>query len=183
MKCPVCKTVVLAAAEIETNLTASVCENCQGKWVAANDYAVWLTAQGANLPEKAAPELNAEVDKFEAARICPNCKHILLKYKVGHETSFLLDRCNDCGGMWFERDEWETLRKRNLHDDLQEIFLDSWQETVRRKESKKSLEKLYREKFGAEDYDRIISFKTWLDAHERKNEIRAFLNDDNPFEG
>ena len=182
MKCPVCKTTVLKTSEIEPNLKAEVCENCGGKWIAANDYYSWRTAHGENLPEKPATETRAELIQFESARVCPNCKRILLKYKVGHETGFMLDRCNDCGGMWFDRDEWETLKERNLHDDLQEIFLDSWQEDVRRKETQLRLEQIYREKFGAEDYDKIKTFKDWLDRHNRKNEIRAFLNDDNPFE-
>jgi Zn-finger nucleic acid-binding protein len=182
MKCPVCKTIELVSNEIEPNLTASVCENCNGKWITANDYSSWRSFQSENLPVKPPTELRAELTEFEMARLCPKCKRILLKYKAGYETGFMLDRCNDCGGMWFDRDEWETLKERNLHDDLQEIFLDSWQQDVRRKEAQKRLEQIYQEKFGAEDYDKIKTFKDWLDSHERKNEIRAFLNDDKPFE-
>ena len=181
MNCPVCKTFELAQREIEPNLYASACENCKGRWLSFADYDAWLKANE-NLPVIPAKKIKMTIPEFELVRLCPECRRILIKYRVGQDLPFFIDRCGTCAGIWLDKGEWETLKRRNLHDDLQKIFTDHWQEEVKRGETRSTLAKMYEEKFGKEDYSKIVKFKEWMDAHEKEDEIIAYLRDPNPLQ-
>lgn len=182
MKCPVCQTRTLLRNDyIEPNLRAAVCEKCGGKWISVSDYQSWRALFDENPPVKPVPDQNIESIKSEKALLCPETRHILLKYRIGHDVGFLIDRCHECGGVWLDGNEWETLKERNLHDDLHEIFLDNWQNEVRRSETRQNLEQIYNERFGAAEFEKVREIKVWLDGQEKRTEILAFLSDANPF--
>lgn len=183
MNCPNCKNAYLQAQEIEDNLPAQVCDNCDGKWISHENYESWLKFHGEILPEiPAGEESGMTIPHFQLARLCPKCKRILIKYKVGHNIPFQIDRCGDCAGVWLDQNEWETLKSRNLHDELNKIFTDHWQEQVSREETRRKLETIYQEKFGADDYRQIRDFKSWIDTHDKRSEILAYLDDPNPLQ-
>lgn len=183
MKCPVCKKLTFETREIEPDLYADVCSDCSGKWISANNYELWLTNHGRSMPEKESEaSANLSIPEFELARLCPKCRRILVKYKVGRNLSFKIDRCGNCAGVWLEANEWETLKSRDLHDHLNRIFTDYWQEEVERENTRKSLRAIYTEKFGPEEYKRIRDFKTWMEDHEKGGEILAYLRDKNPLQ-
>jgi Zn-finger nucleic acid-binding protein len=164
-------------------LFADVCSKCNGKWISSNHYDTWLEEQNTILPElPSEKESELSIPEFELARLCPQDKRILIKYKIGRNIPFLIDRCGNCAGVWLDDTEWATLKDRNLHDELNKIFTDYWQEEVKREETRKALETIYREKFGADDYRRIKDFKSWLTHHEKSNEIMAYLKDKNPLQ-
>ena len=152
MNCPNCKNNILTNHRIEENLSAEVCESCGGYWVSSKNYETWLEAHGEILPEiPASEDSETTIPQFQPARLCPRDKRIMIKYKIGHSIPFTIDRCGDCGGVWFDKDEWETLKSRNLHDELSKIFTDQWHEDISHKETRKTFEKIYAEKFGADD--------------------------------
>ena len=183
MKCPVCKEENFETKEIDPNLFGKVCKKCEGKWISSENYDRWLEHLGATLPElPPSGETDLTIPEFELARLCPKCRRILVKYKVGRGTSFKIDRCGNCAGVWLEADEWKTLKSRNLHDELNKIFTDHWQEEVNREETRKTLEKIYKEKFGEADYGKIKDFKSWVNAHEKSGEIIAYIRDKNPLQ-
>lgn len=182
MKCPVCKTSDLSRKEIEPNLWSMACEVCQGNWLSLADYQSWLKSDERSHLDFPPAELKMSIPEFELVRLCPECRRILVKYKVGKNIPFNLDRCGTCAGVWFEKDEWEVLRSRNLHADLQKIFTDHWQEEVKKEETRNHLEKMYEQKFGKEDYDKIREFKNWMDNHQKEDEIIAYLRDPNPLQ-
>ena len=182
MKCPVCKRADLETKEIEPNLFAETCGNCKGKWITSDNYEQWLKHHGKILPEIPGQGSNMTIPEFELARLCPKDGRILIKYKVGRNIPFKLDRCGNCGGVWLDKDEWEVLKSRNLHDELNQIFTKNWQEQVAQDQIGKNLENIYREKFGVENYEKIKSFKTWIDQHEKQAEILAYLRDPNPLQ-
>ena len=182
MKCPVCKYESLETKEIEPNLFADVCLKCGGKWISSDNYSQWLKYHGKILPEISVESSEMKIPEFELARLCPKDGRILIKYDVGHKIPFKIDRCGSCAGVWLEENEWEILKSRNLHDELNRIFTDYWQEEISRNETKKSLETMYREKFGADDYEKIKEFKNWADDHEKRSEILAYLDDANPLQ-
>lgn len=181
MNCPNCKTNELTRREIEPNLFALRCENCRGKWLSHYDYDVWLKSQE-NLPITPSKKIKMAIPEFELARVCPECRRILVKYKVGQNVPFLIDRCGQCAGIWLDKGEWETLKRRNLHDDLQKIFTDHWQEEVKKGETRAHLAKMYEDKFGKEDYAKIVRFKDWMENHEKEDEILAYIRDPNPLQ-
>ena len=184
MNCPVCKTIPLATTILEPGLVTNNCEQCQGHWVNNEQYWVWRNQQADNLPEipADAPTFNINNAVMETARLCPQCHRILIKYRVGHNIPFIIDHCGSCGGAWLDKDEWATLKSRNLHDDLHAIFTDNWQDEARRAESRQHLAQMYEKRLGAENYTELKRVKNWIDVHPKKQELLAYLNDNSPLD-
>jgi Zn-finger nucleic acid-binding protein len=182
MNCPVCKTPPLATAILEPGFVANFCESCGGHWISNSQYWGWRNQQGANLPELPASGPAIRNIEMEAARLCPQCKRILIKYRVGHNVPFTLDNCGNCGGVWLDHNEWATLKTRNLHDDLYAIFTEQWQDEARREESRQHLAEMYERRFGAADYAELKRIRAWIDEHTHKQEILAYLNDAAPLD-
>ena len=180
MNCPVCKTEILAARQIEDGLPAFHCAKCSGQWVAADAYLAWVTVRE-NLPEQPYQGRELTINDDQRARLCPHCRAIMLRYQVGHGTSVILDQCGSCNGIWFDQDEWEALKGRNLHDDIHHIFTAPWQDSVRREEASAHLDKIYRQRFG-EDYDEALRIRDWLNNHSQRSHLLAFLQDENPYQ-
>lgn len=181
MKCPVCKTSDLNASSLDQNLSCRHCDNCGGNWIQSFEYWKWRDQNKGNLPENILDPhdspANVPDPKTGAlkAKFCPECSSILIRYKVGHGVSFAIDQCGNCGGVWFDKDEWESLKGRNLHDDVYTIFTAPWQNKVRSQESLRAQEELYIKKFGEEGFEEIRRMKEWIDEHPRKQEILAYL--------
>lgn len=182
MKCPHCKTSDLVAAELVTSpsqgLSAKRCETCKGHWVDGETYLMWVQRQGTNLPEKQ-PDSVTELPVSEGgkAKLCPGCGRFLVRAKVGHGTSFQLERCGGCGGIWFDANEWESLVARNLHDDVHFIFSSTWQADVLRKHREQQYEQRMITKLGEADWKEIQRIKAWLDGHAKRSELYAVLAD------
>ena len=175
MKCPVCKTKRLTVVELDESLKADTCEECQGNWLSEKHYASWLQKHGDILPEKCATDTTIEINDVQTAKICPDCGHILLRYRVGHGTDFYIDRCSACGGIWLDKNEWDALKDRNLHDEINGVFSSDWQQNVRREETQQALELLYEKRLGAPDHQKATDIKEWIDGHSEKSMILAFL--------
>ena len=115
MNCPVCKKATLQNADITTNLKVKLCKQCGGCWIQSYQYWKWLDKHGDILPEKPVAETSPlPVNDSQAGKICPECGHFLTRRKVGRGISFHLDRCNNCGGIWFDKNEWEILHTRKV---------------------------------------------------------------------
>lgn len=182
MKCPACKMYDITAVELETHLASFTCSHCGGNWIRDVEYKEWRKNHGEDLPVKPGNDKAIQFTSVELARLCPDCNRILVKYKVGHDVNFTVDRCGGCGGVWLDKNEWATLKERNLHDNLYEFFTEPWQSVVRREEARRNMEFIYKNKFGEEDYERIKDFKLWMDKHPLRNQILAFVTDGNPLD-
>jgi len=184
LKCPVCKTVELKAVHLETGLESYICEKCSGNWLTSEDYWAWLEQRSEILPEKPPTDEPQPIpdESTKRAKLCPECHRIMLKYKIGRNIIFPLDRCSTCSGVWFDRDEWKVLKRRNLHDEIHAIFSDKWQKQVREEERCRNLEAIFEDKFGKADYDEIRRIKQWLDAHPQRTALLSYLNNENPCE-
>jgi Zn-finger nucleic acid-binding protein len=177
MDCPVCKpthTLVLAPLE-GGNLTARRCPACNGHWIRSTDFWRWRAIAGENLPETPAPTGTLTPPEAGGLRLCPDCNHVLGRYKVGHGVGFTVDRCRHCEGAWLDGGEWEALRVRNLHDDLPQIFDDEWQRAVKREVQELTTEESFRRRLGDDTYRRAQETRAWLDAHPRRSELFAYL--------
>lgn len=181
MKCPVCKTKPCAMLELEANLRASACDACGGHWISHKNYMTWLDGHGDTLPEKPFSETELEVNDVQDAKVCPDCGRLLLKYKVGHGLDFFLDHCPGCGGVWLDKNEWNALQVRNLHDEIHKIFSTTWQNQVRGEEMAAKLEKVYVSRIGADSYEKAKEIRQWIHDQPQKRAILAFLSDDDPY--
>src|SRR5579859_742936 len=135
MDCPVCHTKTLAKHDLGQDLESWKCATCGGQWL--NSYHFWKWLEDHPPTRRAttsAPPLDLPSGETKGARICPECGHILAKYKVGHSLDFSLDRCGQCGGIWFDKNEWEILESLDLQAQIHLIFSDAWQHRVRNEE-------------------------------------------------
>lgn len=168
MKCPKCRTANLATKELEDSLTASECEKCNGIWIKASHYWRWLKAHGDILPEK--PEEHTATlcsDETKEIKICPDCGHFLTRRKVGHGIDFHIERCATCGGIWLDKNEWEVLKSRNLHDEIHFVFSTTWQEDIIQKEQKQFYSDQTMKILGEKDYKYVDESNNWLAQHPK----------------
>jgi Zn-finger nucleic acid-binding protein len=176
MNCPVCHSVELSAEVVEDGLVMQTCPQCRGRFLTSSVYFDWLEVHGENLPEIPAVAVQVPASgETNHAKRCPDCGAILVPYKAGRDTGFSLDRCFHCGGVWFDENEWEILRARNLHDDVHLIFTRPWQDDVQQQEAARLREVRLRATFGSGDYDELMRIKEWLDNHPKSRELYSFL--------
>jgi Zn-finger nucleic acid-binding protein len=178
MKCPLCSSATLTPTILETHLSAYQCTRCEGHWIAAADYWSWLEVHGETLPEKSSDTPLPEVVDNQKAIFCPECNRLMLKCKVGHALNFRLDQCSACNGIWFDRNEWASLREKNLHDEVHKVFTSPWQAQVREEERRQAIEKVYQQTLGHEDYTEAQRIKDWINTHREKQTLLSFLNFD-----
>ena len=180
MNCPLCKNVTLSTVSLASHLMGSQCSQCNGHWIEATAYHQWLATLSAISPEKVGETIELAPDADQRAKLCPACHRIMLRYHVGHGVTFMLDQCPACNGMWFDPREWEALKARNLHDEVNAMFTDAWQTAARKQAARERLGLVYRRKFG-EDYDELLRIRTWLQDHPQREEMIGFLTDSDPF--
>jgi Zn-finger nucleic acid-binding protein len=176
MQCPLCENVVLCDEKLVDNLAAKVCKQCQGRWVQSFQYWKWLDLHGDTLTEKPIEcGADLEVNDSKAGKLCPECGRFLRHSKVGHGVDFCLDRCNNCGGIWFDKNEWEILVSRNLHDEVHFIFSAAWQKRIQEDEIKMTHEERIKKIVGEDDYAKLKSFAEWVNSSEHKNTMIGYL--------
>ncbi len=181
MKCPCCLKHPLSPITLEDRLQVDACDQCGGYWLDPEKYDSWLEQREVTLPEKE-PVAELEINDNSQVKICPNCGSILLKYRVGNGTKFFIDRCGSCHGVWFDCNEWEALKQRNFHDEINHIFSQSWQEKVRQQENAENLDRIYQKKFGRKDYEEAQKIWAWLRTRPEYQGLLAYLNDENPYQ-
>lgn len=98
----------------------------------------------------------------------------MTRYKVGHGFQFTIDR-SITGGIWLDAGEWDALRQRNFHDELNLIFTQSWQHNILREDQQRSRRQRMEERFGTDLLNRIDALKTELQAHANGDELLAYL--------
>ena len=180
MKCPVCSASSLHLTRLESHLQALSCPDCEGKWISSSNYWAWLKHHDETLPEKEPNECPIQADDNQRAKLCPECKRIMLRYKVGHSLDFRLDQCGSCNGVWFDANEWEALKQRHLHDEVHLIFSAPWQSQVRKDEAQRLLATIYTDTFK-DDYEKVKQIKTWIDDHPEQEKILNYLNNSDPY--
>lgn len=180
MNCPACKILnqhppQLLEKELERGLKAMVCDQCEGVFLDHEKYFQWASSsmettlvENSNFDVKPSTEIRG-------AKFCPSCSSYLVKYEVGRNLAFTIDRCGKCGGIWLDGNEWTALKAEKLHLDLHRIFSLDWQSHIRQEQHSTALNDIWREQFGT-DYEELSRIKKWIDAHPKSAEIYAFLN-------
>ncbi len=178
MQCPLCKKHTMALVEVAQDLTGSVCSACSGVWLDRARYDAWRVRLRGDLPETATP-VQLDVSDNHKAKLCPQCGHMLLPYRVGHGLSFSIDYCGACGGVWCDRGEWDAIKAKNLHDNLHDIVSQNWQAAVRQSDVQASIEQSYARHLGP-NYAKARELKSWLHGQSQKALILAYLADPKP---
>ena len=181
MRCPVCKQNTLGSITLLDRLPARRCSNCMGVSISSNAYLTWRRRLGREFPPK---EGAIDIDplwEVKELKFCPDCGHIMARYKILPDTEFYIDRCRSCNGVWLDQHEWEVLIDRNLHDNLNEFFTRPWQDNLRAVETKNHLDSIYLEKLGEEDYENAKQIREWLTDHPMRGMVLAFLQAEDPY--
>jgi hypothetical protein len=125
MRSPVGSRKQMEPVQLEDGLMAYRCPDTGGIYIPSASYMRWLSQQPARkqqLPETGAEQQTLQTDR--PAAICPESGTIMTRYKVGHGFKFTIDR-SVTGGIWLDAGEWDALRQRNFHDELNLIFTQS----------------------------------------------------------
>lgn len=182
MNCPVCKSTELTQNQLDANLTSQQCPSCRGNFIDGKEYWDWVEAHRSDLAERVHESETLSLAEPGLPIDCPECRFRMVKYLVGRGLTFTIDHCHGCKGIWLDGNEWEALKKRNLHDDLNLMFTSFWQTEAQRETRKKKMEQIYNSRFGEDDYAEIKRIRYWLDTKMNREELLAFLIDKNPFE-
>lgn len=175
---PVAPKVRMESVEIETGLRVYRCPESGGYWIPENSYWRWFRIQPKRLerlPASAGHDVIEEPGR--PVRLCPETGAIMTRYRVGEGFSFRMDRSPN-GGIWLDRGEWEALKSRNFHDELLLVFTHAWQKNLRQKERLESLRQHFKDRIGADPFDRVVEFKQWLRTQDEPQAILCFLKDD-----
>jgi Zn-finger nucleic acid-binding protein len=165
----------MADVDLAPGLAGLACSECSGVWLDRVKYDAWRARMPGDLPETDAPA-QITVSDIQGAKICPKCGHLLLPYRVGHGLSFSIDYCCACGGVWCDRQEWEAIKAKNLHDNLHDIVSQHWQKAVRQEGMQATIEQTFSKHLGT-SYSKAKEIKAWLREHPQKAVILAYLKD------
>jgi Zn-finger nucleic acid-binding protein len=174
VNCPV-DGASLTRKEVEPGLPTYHCGKCDGDWLRFGDYLNWRDRQPGEVPEQpAVPDGEPAAFLTSSVRRCPDCDYLLTRRGVGHGVRFTLDRCGNCNGVWLDGSEWETLRKRGLHDNVHQMFGPGWQFRARSGERRDQLDAQFERQLGP-DFARTREFADWVAEHPRRSEIMAYI--------
>jgi Zn-finger nucleic acid-binding protein len=176
MNCPVCRNVQLESERLSADLESRSCRKCGGRWIQSFSYWKWLQASGGVHPAMT-PAKPGEFESQDSApgKLCPECGHFLTQRKVGHGVTFHLDRCGNCGGIWFDRNEWEALAEKGLHDDIHFVFSNAWQKEVDAEETREAYEQRIAKILGSQSYAKVTEFAKWLAMQPQKSTVLSYL--------
>ena len=164
--------------EIESGLQAYQCPESGGLWIPLQSYLAWKERhpQGTGASAEGSVPVFQD-DSRQRALICPESGRLLLRYRVGQGLQFHLDRSPATGGVWLDKGEWETLKRKGLHVALHLIFTASYQRQIRSSEYVQTMTETFRDRIGAADFSRVAQFGAWLARHPRRRDICCYLLD------
>lgn len=178
LQSPVCPGATMRRTEIEPGLFAYTCPQTRGIWIPLLSYLDWKEHHGHDpQPPGTDYALLPEDDTDQRTLICPESGHLLIRYRVGHGLKFHIDLSPETGSIWLDRGEWEALKSKGLHLELNYIFTASYQRRVRLEEHEEALDRSFRQRIGPEDFVKVAAFKRWLAGHPKRRHIRSYLFD------
>jgi Zn-finger nucleic acid-binding protein len=176
MQSPVNSSVTMQEGEIEPGLNAYLCPESGGIWIPLQSYVNWREHHREDPtpePQQYTPETGD--DSKRRAFICPESGRVLLRYKVGHGLNFHIDRSPVSGGVWLDKGEWEALKSKGLHTQMHLIFTASYQRQVRTEEYDQTIEENFKNRIGAEQFEKVAVFRDWLITQPKRREIVSYL--------
>lgn len=108
---------------------------------------------------------------------CPEDGAFLIRYRVGHDLPFHIDRCGHCCSVWLDPGEWDALRQAGLARSLHLIATAPWQKAVREQITKEVYESRVASILGPDDYHKVNEMLDWMKVHPKLDTITAYLNE------
>ena len=176
MNSPAFPNISLQLKEIESGLSAYICPKSGGVWIPLQNYLAWQATHriiNSQTPDKYEPLQVA--DSKQPTLLCPESGRLLIRYRVGHGLNFHIDHSPVTGGVWLDKGEWEALKSKGLHVELNLIFTASYQRAIRSAEYQQALEQSFRDRIGSADFQKVLEFKNWLTDRPNQRDICCYL--------
>jgi len=108
MRCPVCQTTLRPAQS--GNLEIDVCPRCGGSFFDRGEFKEVLnqlltSTEVAEAPLELKHGPTATRQRAEQFRSCPHCGKPMAKFNYCYDSNIILDRCEQCAGIWADRGE------------------------------------------------------------------------------
>lgn len=106
--CPRCKEKLSPHALEE--LEVEVCTLCGGLWIGSNQF---REAVKKPPPKGMGNDQEESIGKAlweESKLACPRCGLLMSKGRYAYSSGVIIDRCQNCGGIWLDRGELARLR-------------------------------------------------------------------------
>jgi len=194
MKCTHCKTGILKPSKIDGLFPAHSCSVCGGDWILIEDYANWKAKHpdydfSENITENIAENVakNVSEDNFQVtetnnkAMICPASGSIMQKFRLTSSSEYKINYSAKVGGIWLNKGEWDYLKRLGLAGSLNTLLTEPGQNEILQDATKQHLKQIYQDKFGSEAYQKIQEIRRWLNNHEQKQDLLAYLIADDPY--
>jgi Zn-finger nucleic acid-binding protein len=98
--CPKCKEKALSYFNTSEGVVVDFCEKCSGIWFDKNELAHYIELS-MDIPEITRMKKSAR----KTGLICPRCEGNLEELPFSTKTNILVDRCEKCGGIFFDPGE------------------------------------------------------------------------------
>lgn len=165
----------MEAVTLDDGLNAYRCKTTGGHYIPAANYMKWLAQQPARLPQVPKTDSIEESESDStSALLCPESGTVMQRFKVGHGFPFSIDR-SITGGIWLDGGEWEALRKRNFHDEINLVFTAPWQKQVRDEQAQATYEDRLKSALSPELLEKINAIRIDLQDHPNRNLALAYL--------
>lgn len=183
MRCAKDLKVDLSDYPLAEKLAAHRCPQCEGTWIPADTYETWQ-AETADpdvgigaLKLPSTLDLDYKPSSYDArAGLCPECGFYLVRGRINLKlSSFFVERCPGCNGIWCDHGEWEVLEKLGLASYIPLIFTDEWQAHVRVLEAESRERQATADKLGPEIAEKLFELAELLEAHPNGDFGVAYL--------
>lgn len=176
MQSPVFPETRMELTDIEPGLSAYLCPISGGAWIPLQSYLAWRELQPSEVCQQSSERTPVPADDSQRrVLICPESGRLLIRYRVGHGLGFHVDLSPTTGGVWLDKGEWEALKTKGLHVQLNLIFTASYQRQIRTAEYEAELDQAFAARIGDEDFQRVATFKHWLAEHPKRRDIWCYL--------
>ncbi|MFD1260097.1 zf-TFIIB domain-containing protein [Entomomonas asaccharolytica] len=182
MKCPSCQQGELKYSQLEESLPCQTCNHCAGNWLLLIDYLSWQSVtKFAPTPEEINTNTTIEVDETRRALLCPVSGKLMTKFRISSKTTHKIDLSTTVNGIWLDKGEWELLKQQGLSHKLNSIFTEPYQKSIREELASKSFAEHYQQQFGEETYQKLKTFRAWLDKQDKRAALLAYLIAEDPY--
>jgi len=179
MQSPRDPKATLVRTELEPALFAFRCPSSGGLWIDGEAYWNWVRAQP-GFPKPIESDAGEPVEAAEDSGqplLSPRSGRLMRKFAVGYELEFRIDFDRASSGFWLDAGEYETLRARNLHDELHLICSPEYQKKLASLAASRASDRRLVELIGAETCAKIDAFSDAVRGHPKRSLVLAYLRE------
>ena len=181
MNCTNCKDGFLKPEKIDDLFPAHTCDSCGGNWILIEEYAIWKANNPDHVFSSHSTTQEFKSPEPKKALICPVSGSIMQKFRITSNSEHKINYSAKVGGIWLDKGEWDYLKSEGLAGSLNTVLTEHKQNEIMQDTAKEHFSEIYQDRFGKEAYQKIIEIREWLDKHEQKQDLLAYLVAEDPY--